>query len=592
MAGGYNDINIDIDELSGLLGDMFGNDSNGKPIDFMHDETTKEIERTRKRLAAEYKQAQKELERSANQYFKKFEKEDKRRARLVAQGKIKESDYKNWRKNRILYHKGMQAQVSSMAEYLSNVGQQAADIVNGKLPAVYAGNYNYARYEIEKGLKIDTAFTLFDEHSVNRLAHKNPRLLPKVHPDKIKGEKWSKRKINNVISQGILQGKPLTEVAHGLEDVCRMEWSSAYRNARTAMTGAQNGGRFDSYKEAEQMGINLQKQWLATLDGHTRKSHRALDGESVPIKETFSNDLMYPADPDGHPAEVYNCRCTMIADLADYQDESFMRWDNIDGVPIEYCTYTEWEAARKAKSGAAKATTAAVNKPQKHTKEFKELKETVKNKNIEYVPVGKTKGVLSDSEIIDKLAGGDMTKGSCASLSFSYIANKKGLNVTDFRGGASQEVFSKVSSIEKMLKVANADIMKYEVEREAKEAAKILLGLEKHALYYFDAGEHAAIVKTGTSGVEYLEMQSALSNGWKSFGADAKAMENTLWRRFGCRKRIDKQKLWSGKSVIHKKEVRVVPLSSIEATPEFQEMMGYINTATDKQKKGLLGGEK
>ena len=69
----------------------------------------------------------------------------------------------------------------------------------------------------------------------------------------------------------------------------------------------------DSYEAAAKMGIEMQKEWMATLDSRTRHSHRRLDGETVEYDSEFSNGCRYPGDPKGKPAEVYNCRCTMVA---------------------------------------------------------------------------------------------------------------------------------------------------------------------------------------------------------------------------------------------------------------------------------------
>lgn len=48
------------------------------------------------------------------------------------------------------------------------------------------------------------------------------------------------------------------------------------------------------------MGIQLKKQWLATLDGKTRHEHRILDGQTVDVEESFQVDgskLKCPGDP-------------------------------------------------------------------------------------------------------------------------------------------------------------------------------------------------------------------------------------------------------------------------------------------------------
>ena len=98
--------------------------------------------------------------------------------------------------------------------------------------------------------------------------------------------------------------------------VIGMDETAAIRNARTMVTGAENKGRQDSYARATADGIILHKEWLATNDGRTRHWHAELDGQTVPQDKPFSNAvglIMFPGDPGAHPANVYNCRCSMAA---------------------------------------------------------------------------------------------------------------------------------------------------------------------------------------------------------------------------------------------------------------------------------------
>lgn len=95
-----------------------------------------------------------------------------------------------------------------------------------------------------------------------------------------------------------------------------MDERAATRAARTALTGAECAGRMGAYRRALALGVGVRKRWLATLDGRTRDSHRLLDGESVGVEERFSNGLLYPGDPTGPASEVWNCRCTLVADVA------------------------------------------------------------------------------------------------------------------------------------------------------------------------------------------------------------------------------------------------------------------------------------
>ena len=128
--------------------------------------------------------------------------------------------------------------------------------------------------------------------------------------------------------------------------VSEMNRASAVRAARTAVTGAQNAGRMDSYHAAEKMGIKLKKEWLATLDARTRHSHAVVDGEVKDVDAKFSNGCRFPGDPQGKPVEIYNCRCTLIAAMDGVDTSDAQRWagdpETGRSVVVENMTYAEW----------------------------------------------------------------------------------------------------------------------------------------------------------------------------------------------------------------------------------------------------------
>ena len=115
--------------------------------------------------------------------------------------------------------------------------------------------------------------------------------------------------------------------------------------ARTAITGAQSAGRQLQMDEAAKLDIEQLKEWLATLDGVTRDSHRKMDGVRVPYNKPFPNGLMYPGDPEGDPGEVYNCRCTTTTIYPKYEDrqKNWREDETINGVPYEV-----WKEGKKA----------------------------------------------------------------------------------------------------------------------------------------------------------------------------------------------------------------------------------------------------
>ncbi len=161
---------------------------------------------------------------------------------------------------------------------------------------------------------------------------------------------YGKKQITSSITSAILQGKSIKGIADDLQTrIPDMNRASAIRTARTSITGAQNGGRQDTYQSAVKMGIKMKKQWLATLDSRTRHSHAMLDGEIIEVGGKYSNGCRYPGDPHGKPHEIYNCRCTEIVVLDDVGTSDALRRDKNSLLPD--MTYAQWEASRRGAEG-------------------------------------------------------------------------------------------------------------------------------------------------------------------------------------------------------------------------------------------------
>lgn len=291
-------------------------------MDYGHKRTDDELKELEEKLREMYEQAYKETRQKADDYFKKFTAEDAKMRKKLGDKKISKKDYSAWRKIELTQSQEYKKLSYTLALDYTNANVIAAGMINGKTKDVYALNYNYGTYEVEKGTHINTSFTLYDKDTVERLVRKDPKLLPNPNPhvDIPKDMRWNQQKINSALTQGILQGDSIDKLAERLRGVTNMVESASIRNARTMVTGAQNAGRIQSYERAEELGIEMKKTWLATLDGRTRHSHRQLDNVSIPVDEEFDNGCKFPGDPDGPDEEVYNCRCTLIADFGDGYD--------------------------------------------------------------------------------------------------------------------------------------------------------------------------------------------------------------------------------------------------------------------------------
>jgi len=80
----------------------------------------------------------------------------------------------------------------------------------------------------------------------------------------------------------------------------------ALREAISAVTTASNFGAH----EAANASSLRRKRWRVNSQ-NPRDSHAALDGETVGIRDLFSNGLRWPGDPRGDASQNANCQCTV-----------------------------------------------------------------------------------------------------------------------------------------------------------------------------------------------------------------------------------------------------------------------------------------
>ena len=235
--------------------------------DYAHKETDKMLAQVERKLAKEYAQAYSESRAKLDKYLKQFKEVDEDMREKLEAGEITLKQYKKWRKNKITTGRRYSALVDVLAQDMHNVNVIAAGIIKGELDGVFALNANYAHYDIERQLDMDLSFTLYDRETVANLVKNSPSPLPDPHPDAAIDVRWNKQKIRSAILQGILQGEPISEISKRLETVVGMDKSSAVRNARTAMTGAQNSGRQQGFNDAREKGVIIKRIWIATDDG-------------------------------------------------------------------------------------------------------------------------------------------------------------------------------------------------------------------------------------------------------------------------------------------------------------------------------------
>ena len=205
--------------------------------DKAHVLTDEKLEEMEKRLSAIYSRAEKEIQKTADEYFSRFAKQDEAKRKLLEQGKITEDEYKKWRKGKVMYGKRFTEMKEQCAQQLLNVNKTAIAYINGKLPEVYAINYNALESAVD-GVG-GYSFTLVDADTVRNLAVTDTSLLPYKDIDPAKDIPWNMKKINAETLQGILQGESMDKIAKRMMNVQEMNKTQAIRSARTIVTGAE-----------------------------------------------------------------------------------------------------------------------------------------------------------------------------------------------------------------------------------------------------------------------------------------------------------------------------------------------------------------
>ena len=555
--------------------------------------TDEQIEDLEKRIAKVYKEAEKDVNKEVKEYFSKFKVRDKEMKDLVDAGEMTQADYMKWRSTQMGRGQRFEALRDKVAERYTKANEVANAYVNDKTPSIYSLNRNYEAYRIEKTVG-NCDFTLWDESTVRRLLVEEPDLMPYYPPERALQRgidlAYGKDQITKRVTSGIIRGISPGKIANELmEGITTMSRESAVRAARTGITAAENAGRLDSWRAAENMGITIRRRWVCTKDARTRSGHAMADGQTVEgTKTPFIVDgekMMFPGDKSlgAHGWNIYNCRCTtrtVEKDGIEAEPRQMRVRDAETGknVLVNEMTYSEWEKWKKGTTNSA--TDNVIITPKKSSDvNYNRLLAGLNAFDVEYNPVKSHTKKLTDAEIIEALSGGDMTKGSCASVGLAYIGQKQGWNVLDFRDGESRSMFSRSSNLLSLSQMNGMKALTAEGACSLTVGNRLLKMCEEGKEYYLAVGRHAAIVRKNADGVlQYLELQSKNRSGWTNFDGNPRY---TLKTRFGCTQRATNS--------AHQDFMLDLTESDFTSNDDFRSLLGFINTESNAQRKGKDG---
>lgn len=452
---------------------------------------------------------------------------------------------------------------------VKKVAMQEGSMTRSLYRDIYENSYYRAGYDYSKGTGVNIAFSTLDAQTMDA-----------VMSQKFVGYDFSKRIWNNtdrlagelkdILGVAIATGQSEEKTIRLLRERFDVATKRAARLIRTETAYFHNRAELDAYEE---MGFE-QYQVLGTLDLRCCSECQGLNQKVFNVKDRKYGENAPPFHP--------YCRCTEIAYFGkDFEPKTRVARDPKTGnnYQIENMSYDEWRKSLENEwtSSDGENIEVKVGPKTKTTRsvDADKIMNYLKNDSgIEFRKVNRLSKKLTGGQIIKKVSGGDRTLGSCASVAFAYIGNKLGYDVLDFRGGESRKFFS-VHAKHIIEKIATIQ----EGLDGHKTGYALLKTMKPGKEYYFGIGRHATIVRLNgeLKKWQYLELQSPENSGWKLF------TKNTLKKRFNCPRSQTRNGL--------KMPVRgyIAEVDAFKQIEGFSDIIGYINTADERQLKGKTG---
>jgi len=236
-----------------------------------------------------------------------------------------------------------------IAILLTNVDIEAADLINDALEEAFAAGFNESAYALAlTGIEMwPITVPIVGKLTAEGVIKLNKRTLKKRKAT-VYNEERAQSAVYSAIIRGIDPEKLRTQLAYSIAHARQNE---TIASARAIIYGASDTGAYYAGREAERMGIDVEKTWLSIMDMRVRPSHKHLHGVTIPLDEKFKGyhgDLRYPHDPLAPPAEIYNCRCRMAVHAAGKSPGEYSR----SLLPTQTAAYKEWRDAQIRAAGS------------------------------------------------------------------------------------------------------------------------------------------------------------------------------------------------------------------------------------------------
>jgi len=242
---------------------------------------------------------------------------------------------------------GLQQQLTGiMGATLSKTGRLVKNLAENQ----YEASFFMHGWAIDQAVGVELKWGLLNEKAIEAaVGAPEWRALKDIAIRTLKTD--SIAKIDRVITQGLIQGQSYPKMAKAIkEHVLEPSAANALRIARTEGHRAEVEGARKTYDRArDELDIDVENIWDATLDMRTRPEHGARDGTAA---VEHDGELMWFVHfPDGgsgwtkgpglsgNASDSINCRCRIRPQIKGYGPK--VRRVRDEGVR-DYITYDDW----------------------------------------------------------------------------------------------------------------------------------------------------------------------------------------------------------------------------------------------------------
>lgn len=230
-----------------------------------------------------------------------------------------------------------------LEEGADRIGEQIQDYVIDR----YKDGFNHTLYLVEQAIKQPTPIDFVDKTMIRTLLANeiDAGLLSQAL---YKSREKLARDVQGALMRSYVEPRSYAQIANELASKTEADFHRSMRIARTEGNRRYSQGQLASQQEADRMGIEIQKMWMATLDGRTRQTHQSLDGQIRGIDEDYKSPSGASGKAPGMmglPGEDINCRCSSVS-IVEGIKPTHRRAYNADrkgSKVIEYKNYKEWE---------------------------------------------------------------------------------------------------------------------------------------------------------------------------------------------------------------------------------------------------------